>query len=258
MAFPLRIYGKFGWEKVVTSAKKNKLGTAMELPDGRVFYYAFSDGAIGAGQLVQQSALFTATHVRGRAVALAAALGTGAVTITNSGLALTKDVYADGVIFVSDAAAEGHMYVIKSHPAAVSAASCKLTLDEEDGIQDEAWTTATKVGLRKNKFLDVKKYDSNAGTNGIPLGVATVEVADNRYFWCQSWGDVPVLAIVATTVAGASIRAMATGTVDGGIRNFKTSIGTVARTDAQLPQVGIVQNAATASGYSLIFLTLSR
>ncbi len=258
MAFPLSIYGKFGWEKVVTSAKKQKLGTRMELPDGRVFYYSFSIGAIGTGQLVQQAPLVTATHVRGRAVAAAAALGATAITITNSGLALTINQYADGVIFVSDATAEGHMYVIKSHAAAVSAATVKFILDEEDGIQDEALSTTSKVGLRRNKFIEVQKYDSNTGTSGICLGAAPVEVADNRYFWCQSWGDLPVFAIAATTVAGAKVRAMATGTVDGGVRNFKTSIGTVARTDAQLPQVGIVQNAATASGYSLLFLTLSR
>jgi len=256
MAFPLTVYGKLGWEKVVTSTKKHKLGTRMELPDGRVFYYAFSDGTIGAGKLAQQAALVTATHVRGRAVA-AAALGTKAIVVTNSGLALTKDKYADGTIFVSDGAAEGHMYIIKGHPAATVAGTFKVTIDEEDGIQDEALTTTSKVGLRLNKFLDAKLYDSNA-INGIPVGVAPVEVADNRYFWAQTWGEAPILMIGISSIAGYAVRPYSTGSVDGGVRGYKTSIGTVARTDAQLPQVGIIISLATATGYALCFLTLSR
>ncbi len=255
MAFPLTIYGKFGWEKVVTSAKKNKLGTRMELPDGRVFYYAFSNGTIGAGMLVQQAVLMHANHVRGMTVAAAAALGTHAITITNQSTALNADQYADGTVFVSDATGEGHVYIIKSHPAGVSAANIKFTLDEEDGIADEALSTTSKVGLRRNKFLDVIKYDSNV-TTSIPLGVAPVEVADNRYFWCQSWGEAALLAISITTIAGYKVRPFATGTVDGGVRPFRTA--QAANTDKGLPSLGIVENASTATGYSLVFLTISR
>ena len=254
MAFPLTVYGKFGWEKVVTSTQKHKLGTRMELPDGRVFYYSFSDGIIGAGKLVQQAVLVTATHVRGRAVA-AAALGTRAIIVTNSGASLVKDKYKDGTIFVSDGAAEGHVYIVQGHPAAATTATFKITIDEEDGIQDEALTTTSKVGLRLNKFLDAKLFDSNA-INGMPVGVAPVEVADNRYFWCQTWGEAAILMIAQTSIAGFVARPYATGTVDGGVRMRKTA--SLQATDARLPQIGIFISAATSTGYSLMFLTISR
>ena len=254
MAFPLIIFGKYGWEKVVTSAKKHPLGTRMELRDGRVFYYAFSDGAIGAGQLVMEGDVVTATHERGRAVA-AAALGTKAIVVTNSGAALAKDKYADGTIYITDGAAEGHMYIIKSHPAAATTATFKITIDEEDGIQDEALSTTSKVGLRLNKWLDAELFDSN-DIDGIPLGVAPVEVADDRYFWCQTWGSAQILMIAQTAIKGYLARIYATGTVDGGVRMHKTA--SAQATDTLIPNIGIFESAATATGYAHIFLTLAR
>lgn len=254
MAFPLNIYGKFGWEKIQTSGKKHRLGTRMELPDGRVFYYAFSNGAIGAGKLVMQKDLVTGVHGRGRSVA-AAVLGTKAIIVTNSGASLALDKYADGTIYVTDGAAEGHMYIIKGHPAAATTATFKITIDEEDGIADEALTTTSKVGMRQNKWLDCELYDSN-DIDGIPLGVAPIEVADDRYFWCQTWGSSQILMIAQTSIIGYKARVYATGTVDGGVRMNKT--GTVMLTDNLLPVVGVFESIATATGYAQIFLTIAR
>lgn len=255
MAFPLTVYGKFGWEKVVTSGKKHKLGTRMELPDGRVFYYGFTNGAIGAGEVVMQKDVVTATHEKGRAVAAAVA-GTRAVVVTNTGASLAKDKYADGILFVSDGTAEGHVYIIKSHLAAATTATFKLILDEEDGIQDEAFTTATKVGLRQNKFLDCEKFDSN-DIDGIPLGVAPVEVADDRYFWCQCWGSAAVKTH-GTLIKGNLAHVRGTTATDGVVIPFPSITATSAATDWKMPVVGIVESVATATGFSLIFLTLSR
>jgi len=254
MAFPLNIYGKFGWEKINTVGKKHRLGTRMELPDGRVFYYAFSNGAIGAGKLVMQKDLVTGVHGRGRSVA-AAALGTLAIIVTNSGASLTKDKYADGTIYVTDGNAEGHMYIVKGHLAAATTATFKVNLDEEDGIADEALTTASKVGLRQNKWLDCELFDSN-DIDGIPLGVAPVEVADDRYFWCQTWGSAQILMIAQSSVIGYKARVYATGTVDGGVRMNKTA--SAQATDSLLPVIGIFESIATATGYAQIFLQIAR
>ena len=62
------IYGDFGDEKVTVTPSDTSptagevdpnngliVGTRMILPDGRVFRYAFANGAIGAGQGVQSS-----------------------------------------------------------------------------------------------------------------------------------------------------------------------------------------------------------
>ena len=49
------IWGDYGDEKVTSTTADLGLviGTRLILPDGRVFRYAFSDGASGAGRGVQ-------------------------------------------------------------------------------------------------------------------------------------------------------------------------------------------------------------
>src|SRR3972149_4909121 len=141
MAFPLNIYGKFGGEKITTVGKKPRRGTRMELPDGRVFYYAFSNGVIGAGKLVMQKDLVTGVHGRGRSVA-AAALGTLAIIVTNSGASLTKDKYADGTIYVTDGNAEGHTNIVTKLRALTTGAPVKNDRLAAACFVDEALTTA--------------------------------------------------------------------------------------------------------------------
>ena len=52
MSFPQTIMGKWGWEQVVTTAKKHKLGTIMQIAD--TFYtYASAGEAVLAGQLME-------------------------------------------------------------------------------------------------------------------------------------------------------------------------------------------------------------
>ena len=52
MSFPQAIMGKYGWEKVTTTAQKHKLGTRMQIAD-REFVYSQAGEAITAGVLVK-------------------------------------------------------------------------------------------------------------------------------------------------------------------------------------------------------------
>ena len=69
-------WGNYGDEKATSTSEVFgiPLGTRMILPDGRVFYYAFSQGAIGAGQLCMMVA-GVANHDGDNAIAAAAAVG---------------------------------------------------------------------------------------------------------------------------------------------------------------------------------------
>ena len=111
------------------------------------------------------------------------------------------------------------------------------------------------MGLRQNKWLDCELFDSN-DIDGIPLGVAPVEVADDRYFWCQTWGSAQILMIAQSSVIGYKARVYATGTVDGGVRMNKTA--SAQATDSLLPVIGIFESIATATGYAQIFLQIAR
>ena len=207
MSFPQTIMGKFGWEKVTTSAQKHKLGTRMQIAD-REFVYVQAGEDITAGLLVDGMA-GTAAHQVDLAVSAASA---GATTVTLSGsLTITKDQYKDGWLIFNDVEEEGHMYRIKSNTAVSSATGCVLTLDEEDGLAT-AITTSQQVGIYENAHKEVEIHDHDDIDNA-PLGWACVDIADTYYGWICDKGFTTALIdgtpgiateIVATQgVAGA-------------------------------------------------------
>ena len=187
MSFPQTIMGKFGWEKVTTSAQKHKLGTRMQIAD-REFVYVQAGEAITAGLLVDGMA-GTAAHQVDLAVSAASA---GATTVTLSGsLTITKDQYKDGWLIFNDVEEEGHMYRIKSNTAVSSATGCVLTLDEEDGLVT-AITTSQQVGIYENAHKEVEIHDHDDIDNA-PLGWACVDIADTYYGWICDKGFTTAL-----------------------------------------------------------------
>ena len=187
MSFPQTIMGKYGWEKVTTSAQKHKLGTRMQIAD-REFVYVQAGEAITAGLLVDGMA-GTAAHQVDLAVSAASA---GATTVTLSGsLTITKDQYKDGWLIFNDVEEEGHMYRIKSNTAVSSATGCVLTLDEEDGLAT-AITTSQQVGIYENAYKEVEIHDHDDIDNA-PLGWACVDIADTYYGWICDKGFTTAL-----------------------------------------------------------------
>ena len=122
MSFPQSIMGKYGWEKVTTTAQKHKLGTRMQIFD-REFVYVQAGEAITAGVLVDGMA-GTAAHQVDLAVSASSA---GATTVTLSGsLTITKDQYKDGWLIFNDVEEEGHIYRVKSNTLVSSATGLSL------------------------------------------------------------------------------------------------------------------------------------
>ena len=111
MSFPQTIMGKWGWEQVVTTAKKHKLGTRMQIADTE-YIYASSGEAVLAGQLMESAAV-EANENDDLAVATTAAEST-TVSVTFGG-AVTLDEYADGFLYVNagGGAGAGFRYRIK-------------------------------------------------------------------------------------------------------------------------------------------------
>ena len=269
MAFPLRIYGKFGWEKVVpvTSQGIKKLGTAMELPDGRVFRYALAGGAIGAGHVVMQKNHSHAGHIKDILVATAAPIGATRVNITVKGGQFTADLFKDGYLFTNDATAEGYVYLIKGHLAIQTSSTGFINLDEEDGIREEAFDTTTQFGIRENPYKDVEDWDAS-DIDGRALGVTPIDVANNEYFWLQTFGTVSVLT-VGTVVLGNAVvpasNAFGGSVVDGAVEaipviNSHTASAQLAHLGAGslVERIGIVESVGATSEYSLVHITIGR
>lgn len=126
------------------SSLETLLGARFELADGREVRLgqAASGTTVAEGKLYQSAALIS-NHTN-IAVAAAAAVGATTVTVTLGATAATANQYAGGFMVVNDVNGEGQTLRIASHPAAGSAASLTLTL--EDAVVT-ALTTSSEVCL---------------------------------------------------------------------------------------------------------------
>ena len=238
MAFPQTLAGKYGWEKVTTTAQKQKLGTRMQIGD-REFVYASTGEAITVGKLVMGGA-GTAAHQVDLAVSASSA---GATTVTLSGsLSIAKDLYKDGWLIFNDVEEEGHIYRVKSNTLVSSATGCVVTIDEEDGLVT-AITTSQQVGLYENPYKDVEAHDAN-DVDHAPLGWTCVDIASGSYGWLCVKGFTSAL-VDGTPAAGVPL--IASNGVDGAVEVYDED-GTV-----NLSFVGYMGPIAGVAGeYGLI------
>ena len=238
MSFPNILTGSYGWEKVTTTAQKQKLGTRMRIDD-REFVYSQAGEAITAGVLVTGKA-GTAAHQVDLAVTAASA---GATTITLSGsLTITKDQYKDGWLIFNDVEEEGHMYRVKGNTAVSSATGCVVTIDEEDGLVT-AITTSQQVGLYENPYKEVDIHDFN-DIDHAPLGWACIDIADESYGWLCDKGFTTA-KILGTP--GIGLPLVASNQADGSVEILDSD------DDAQGTIVGYMGPIAGVTGeYGLI------
>jgi hypothetical protein len=247
------VWGDYGDEKVTSTTADFGLtiGTRMVLPDGRVFRYAFSNGAAGAGTGVQSS-IALANADTDIAVNTAAAVGAKSVSITfgtSPNTDVAEDYYANGYLFVNDVDGEGHVYRIRTHAAAdVSASPAVLIyLQDGDGIA-EALTTSSEVGLVANPYMHVIPTPAGAQTARC-VGYAAAEVADDSYFWAQTWGEAAVL-VDGTLVIFTPVRV--SDGLAGGVEAYDSDAA------SQEQEVGFATNFLAATGeYQFVFLTIS-
>ena len=243
------IWGDYGDEKVTSTTEDLGLvmGTRMVLPDGRVFRYSFSNGAAGAGTGVQSSAAL-ANHDSDLAVASAAAVGDKSVSVTLGGTAAAEDLYANGYLFVNDVNGEGHVYRIRQHDAIGSGGTGTINLMDGDAIAEALVAGSSQVGLVANPYAHVIPSPGGAQT-GRTVGFAPREVADNAYFWAQTWGEAAILAD-GTLVIFRPVR-MSDGTA-GAVEEYSS------QTDAEEQVVGFATNVlAATTEYQFAFLTIS-
>ena len=243
MSFPQTLTGKYGWEKVTTTAQKQKLGTRMQIAD-REFVYASTGEAIIAGNLVMGKA-GTAAHQVDLAVSAASA---GATTVTLSGsLTITLNQYKDGWLVFNDVGEEGHMYRIKSNTAVASATGCVLTLDEEDGLIT-AITASQQVGLSANPYTSSTIYQHDAIV-GAPLGWTCADIASGSYGWICVKGPTVALVTGAITIGLPCVAA--NDTLDGAVEALDSD------DDAEGTVVGYMGNTVGTTGeYGLIMANI--
>jgi hypothetical protein len=237
MSFPQTIMGKWGWEQLVTTAKKQKLGTVMQIAN-TWYVYASAGEAVEAGQLMEGPA-FISTEDTDLAVATTAAEAT-AVTVT-MGAAVDLNEYADAFMFVNNGggAGEGFRYRVKSHPAGTAIV---VTLDHEDGLITGLTNGTDVVGFAKPPSSGV--LQSNTTALNACVGVTMNDIASGSYGWLQFKG--PGVCLIQGTPA-----------VGVGLMRSNGTAGAVELADGSLQYVGHMGRAAGVNnGFHEVILNI--
>lgn len=237
MSFPQTIMGKWGWEQVVTTAKKHKLGTRMQIAETE-YVYASAGEAVLAGQLMESAAI-EASENDDLAVATTAAAET-AITVTFGG-AVTLNEYADGFLYVNTGggAGAGFRYRIKGNAAGTAVV---VTIDHEDGLITALTNGTDVVGAAKNITSGV--LQSNTTSVGACVGVTMNDIASASYGWLQTQGQGVCLT-------------QGTPTIGLGIMRSNGTDGAVELSDGSQQVIGAMGRTVGVNGeYHEVFLNL--
>ena len=218
-----------------SSVKQHKLGQIAWTPDGRKFQYTLAGELLVAGDWYQ-TAVHASTYVD-QAVPAVVAIGSSTITIT-TGAAFTANQFADGYAIVSAGTGIGQMFLIKSHPAADSGASCVLTLDETVRV---ALSITSKITTIKNAFDSVVKWATTQ--TGSSAGAAIYPVASGEYGWLQTGGMGCALSDNVATAAettGISPSTTTAGTITKAVTTPET-IGGAAQVVTVSAEVGAIR-----------------
>jgi hypothetical protein len=202
---PFDDYGATGkhTETYTEALKVAKLGTRLQLEDGRVFHYARAGGALAVGQLCQQ-AVGVANHDSDLVVATTGAIGDNELVVTLGATAMTLNQYENGYLHVNDETAQGAVYTIDSHAAVDSDGNFTVPIKDDGGLRVSIVAADSQVGLTPNLWGDVIKFPVTTAT-GVTAGVSPVAVDNDAYFWCQTWGMCAILSDSTTFVIGKGI-----------------------------------------------------
>lgn len=177
-----------------SSVQKFPLGYKLPLADGRTFRYCENASvALAAGKLVG-SPLSAAERDDAINAAAAVAIGATSFVFTAVGTIAAND-FKEGFAHIVNDTGEGLQYKIKSNTAA--AAASDYTVELYDPIVT-ALTATTDVILTKSLYKDLIIAPDDVL---YIVGVPTIPVTADFFFWAQSGGVAMVLINGSTGVA---------------------------------------------------------
>ena len=176
------------------------LGQRFPGQNGKEFALSLAGAsALVVGNLIQSSA--NDTQFDDMAVPAATSIGDTSVTITNGTTSVTANQYVGGSLLVSVTPGLGEEYTIVGHGTATNGSSWTLQLDRP---LRTAWTTSTKVSVRRSPFSGVIQFPATTQT-GIPVGVAIYAIPAGEYGFIQTKGIASVLSDGSTFAVGSMV-----------------------------------------------------
>ena len=200
-------------------------------------YGRLAASAVTAGKCVTHAA--SIAHHFDLTPTAGVAAGETAISVETAGTDITLNQYANGYLYVNDAAGEGQMLRIKSNPAHDHSADPSIVITCYDDLAT-AITTSSRITLipdpRSAQIVQA------ATTTGATLGVTVVDMAASAYGWFAVSGPQAVLTSGTLVVGNHAVPLGASGAVGPAAGDVIQVIGTV-----------MIVNVTT--DYSLINLT---
>jgi len=222
---------------------ETSVGTRWDLADGREVILVQADSAttIAPGYLYQDAAT-VANHQNLTVTAVQAFSANGnvpaTVTVTLGATAAVANQYAGGFLIVNSATGAGQTLRIASHPAAASAGSLVVTLED---APNTALTTSSKVCLQPAHGNAV--IISPITQSGAAAGVGLYPIAASAYGFLVSKG---ITAGLANGAIGVGLGISASATTAGA---FDVAAATTAR-------LGYAVQAGVTTEFRSVFVNL--
>lgn len=219
------------------------LGQKACTPDGRVFSYGKSGGALTAGQITEPAAI-TANYAN-RALTTSAAAGSNQVTIV-LGTTAAADAFIGFYLVVNDNTGQGQgAYYITGNTAATAGNSNTTIVNIRGALRAaiSSTATATDVTIIPNQQSAVVQHTAAVAvpTAGAPV----IDVTSGYWFWNQVQG---MASILSDGVIGKNSQ---------GIPSDATAGSVEVRVDATVvAPVGYAPEATITTDYSPFVLTL--
>jgi hypothetical protein len=200
-------------------------------------YGKMGAGAVTAGKCVTHAA--SIAHHFDLTPTAGVAAGETAISVETAGTDITLNQYANGYLYVNDAAGEGQMLRIKSNPAHDHSADPSIVITCYDDLAT-AITTSSRITLIPDPNSAL--IGQAATTTGATMGVTIIDMTAAYYGWFAVSGPATVLTSGTLVVGNHAVPLGATGAVGPAAGDVIQVIGTV-----------MIVNVTT--DYSLINLT---
>jgi len=200
-------------------------------------YGRLGSGAVTAGKCVTHAA--SIAHHFDLTPTAGVAAGETAISVETAGTDITLNQYANGYLYINDAAGEGQMLRIQSNPAHDHSADPSIVITCYDDLAT-AITTSSRVTLIADPSSAL--IGQAATTTGATMGVTVVDIAATHYGWFAVSGPATVLTSGTLVVGNHAVPLGAVG-----------AVGPAAGDVIQV--IGVVMIVNVTTDYSLINLT---
>lgn len=169
------------------------IGQSASTPDGKLFAYAVSGGALTAGQITQPAAV-TANYAT-RTLSTSFAAGSTSITVT-LGTTAAQDLFKGFRLSVTDGTGKGQSWYVTSNTAA-TAGNSNSTIVGIDGAVMTALDNTSVVGIYPSQESNVVQHTAAVAipTSGAPV----INITSGYFFWNQIGGWANILSDAAIT-----------------------------------------------------------